>query len=89
MGAVFATGHYIGVLILEVGIVGGVVLLEPSELSILEWWVLVLSRWVNCLRLDKRTMHTCNRELSVLERCPAGDVPLYNNYQLHFQNLIQ
>lgn len=79
MGAVFATGRYIGVLILEVGIVGGVVLLEPSELSILEWWVLVLSRWVNCLRLDKRTMHTCNRELSVLERCPAGDVPLYIN----------
>lgn len=79
MGAVFATGRYIGVLILEVGIVGGLVLLGPSELSILEWWVLVLSRWVNCLRLDKRTMHTCNRELSVLERCSAGDVPLYIN----------
>lgn len=46
MGAVFATGRYIGVLILEVGIVGGLVLLGPSELSILEWWVLVISRWV-------------------------------------------
>ena len=34
---------------------------------------------INCLRLDKRTRHTCNRELSVLERCPAGDVPLYIN----------
>lgn len=34
---------------------------------------------INCLRLDKRTVHTCNRELSVLERCPAGDVPLYIN----------
>lgn len=59
------------------GIVEGLVLMGPSELSILEWWVLVLSTWVNCLRFDERTMH--NRELSVLERCPAGDVPLYIN----------
>ena len=52
-------------------------LLGSSELSIVECWVLVLLRWVNCLRLDKRTVH--NRELSVSERCPAGEVPLYIN----------
>ena len=49
MGALFATGHYVGVLILEVGIVGGLVLLGPSELSILVWWVLALSRWVKLI----------------------------------------